>query len=87
MRCLHARILLVTWALASLPAIAQESTDATHAAPSPDAVSWVRIDGRPVIGLRGIPTYPAQRRAAEVKGRILAVANDPATDPATARGA
>jgi small-conductance mechanosensitive channel len=57
---------------------------ASDAPPDPSGtVSWVRIDGRPVIGLRGISTYPAQQRATEVENRILAVANDPAISPAT----
>lgn len=83
MRCPHSRILLIAWALASSMAIAQEATGPPNAEPSTDAVSWVRIDGRPVIALRGIRTYPAQQRATEVKHRILAVANDPAIAPAS----
>ncbi|HEY0685667.1 MAG TPA: mechanosensitive ion channel domain-containing protein [Steroidobacter sp.] len=81
MRPLAASV-VVAWVFASCPAIAQQSTGPPEAAPAIDAVSWVRIDGRPVIGLRGIPTYPAQRRVAEVQSRILAVANDPAIAPA-----
>lgn len=68
--------------VASSGAIAQQATGPPEAAPATEAVSWVRIDGRPVIGLRGIPTYPAQRRATEVENRIIAVANDPTITPA-----
>lgn len=82
MRWHPARLLVVAWVLASAPAIAQQSTGPPEAAPSPDSISWVRIDGRPVIGLRGISTYPAQRRAAEVQERIIAVADDPTIAPA-----
>lgn len=81
MRHLHAS-LAIAWALIGSAAVAQEPAAATDPAV---AVSWVRIDGRPVIGLRGIPTYPSQRRAAEVADRIIAVANDPTFDPATLR--
>jgi small-conductance mechanosensitive channel len=81
MRRFHASI-VVAWALTGSLAIAQESAVPPEVAASTDTFSWVRIDGRPVIGLRGIATYPAQRRAEEVKNRILAVANDPAIAPA-----
>lgn len=82
MRCFHASF-VIAWALAGSLAVAQESAAPSDAASPVDAVSWVRIDGRPVIGLRGISTYPAQQRAAEVENRILAAANDPAIAPAT----
>lgn len=82
MRCIHAS-LLTACALAGSLAAAQEPAAPSDTAASTDTVSWVRIDGRPVIGLRGIPTYPASRRAAEVENRIIAVAKDPAIAPAT----
>lgn len=81
MRWLHAS-LVIGWALAGSLASAQTPPAATDPASATDTVSWVSIDGRRVIGLRGIPTYPAQRRASEVAKRILAVANDPAITPA-----
>ena len=85
MRRFHAFSLLVAWTLASSLAIAQESAGPPDANPATDDVSWVRIDGRAVIGLRGIPTYPSQRRVKEVRDRIIAVANDPAITPAEIR--
>jgi hypothetical protein len=74
--------LIIAGALTGPPAGAQDSAAAAEPASATDDVSWVRIDGRRVIGLRGIPTYPAQRRASEVKDRILAVANDTSFEPA-----
>lgn len=76
---------LIACTLAVPMAIAQESPGSASlpsAAPAPVSISWVRIDGRPVIGLRGIPSYSSQRRAADVKNRIIAVANDPTIAPA-----
>lgn len=82
---LHARSLLIVWTLASPMAAAQDPPAPPDAVPSLGAVSWVRIDGRAVIGLRGIPTYPSEQRARDVKNRILAVANDPTITPASIR--
>lgn len=80
---LHAHSLLIACTLAIPMAFAQEPTSPPSTDASTDAVSWVRIDGRPVIGLRGVPSYPSQRRATDVKNRILAVANDPTIAPAS----
>jgi small-conductance mechanosensitive channel len=43
----------------------------------------VVIDGRSLFSVRGISTYPADRRADEVAGRIRALARDPSFDPST----
>lgn len=83
MQRVHACGLVVAWALVSSVALAQEAASPPDAPPLADDVSWVRIDGRSVMGLRGIPTYPSSRRAAEVRDRIIAIANDPAVTPAT----
>jgi small-conductance mechanosensitive channel len=42
----------------------------------------VRVDGRTLFNLRGLTTYSADRRAADVADRIRALARDPSFDPA-----
>jgi small-conductance mechanosensitive channel len=43
----------------------------------------VMIDGRALFSVRGISTYTADRRAADIAGRIRALARDPSFDPST----
>lgn len=80
---LPARSFLIACTLAIPAAFAQQPASPSSADASTDTVSWVRIDGRPVIGLHGIPSYSSQQRATEVKNRILAVANNPQIAPAS----
>jgi small-conductance mechanosensitive channel len=41
----------------------------------------VMIDGRALFNVRGMSTYPAEKRAADVADRIRALARDPSFDP------
>jgi small-conductance mechanosensitive channel len=43
----------------------------------------VKIDGRTLFNLRGLTTYSAEKRAADVALRIRGLARDPSFDPAT----
>jgi small-conductance mechanosensitive channel len=82
------RTLLATGAtawLASAPAVlaAPPSAQALAAtakteAPAPAAIQSARIivDGRPIVTIAGIPSYPAETRAALAAERIRAVARD-----------
>jgi small-conductance mechanosensitive channel len=68
------------------PAIAQ--SDETLPAADGAAESFVKrspvmIDGRSLFSVRGISTYTADRRAADIAGRIRALARDPSFDPST----
>jgi small-conductance mechanosensitive channel len=46
------------------------------------ATAPVTIDGRVLFSVRGITSYPAPRRAADIEGRIRALARDASIDPA-----
>jgi small-conductance mechanosensitive channel len=61
-------------------AFAQQSPPASHATGT--AVAPVIIDGNKLFRVRGLPAYPATRRAAEIRQRIIDAANDPSFDPA-----
>ena len=41
----------------------------------------VTLDGRVILRVRGISSFPAERRAAEIRGRIKAIAADPGIAP------
>lgn len=43
----------------------------------------VMIDGRTLFNVRGISTYSAEQRAADIAGRIRSLARDPSLDPST----
>lgn len=53
-----------------------DSEDETQIAP-------VNIDGRNLFRVRGIVSYPAEKRAADIRQRILNLARDPAFDPSS----
>lgn len=79
--------LTVMLLFSAVPAIAQDE-GAPPAPADTDAETFVRIapviiDGRTLFNLRGISTHPADQRAAEVAGRIRALARDPLFDPST----
>lgn len=46
-------------------------------------VAPVIIDGNKLFRVRGMPSYPATRRAAEIRERIIDLANDPSFDTAS----
>jgi len=78
-------ILLSTLLVGGLAAFAHDADSVPGAGGGETAVDIapVVVDGLPLFSLRGITTYPAQRRAADVAGRIRALARDPSFDPAT----
>ena len=43
----------------------------------------VEVDGHHLFSVRGLTSYPAERRAAVIAGRIVDLARDPSFDPAT----
>ena len=59
--------------LAAVPASGQDT--AATAAPDSVAVAPVVIDGEVLFSLRGVSAFPAERRAAELAGRIRALAD------------
>jgi hypothetical protein len=44
-------------------------------------LAQVIVDGRMLSNVRGVPAYPAKRRAREIEGRIKAFAADPKLNP------
>jgi small-conductance mechanosensitive channel len=77
-------MLLLTTLIAGV--MAASARDADPAAGPGDAspeTAPVVVDGHPLFTLRGIATFPAERRAAAVAGRIRALARDRSFDPAT----
>ena len=65
--------------IATLPVLAAD--EAAGPVP-PEQVAEVVIDGETLFRVRGVSAYPADRRAAEIRGRIVELARDPAFDPA-----
>lgn len=78
-RWLAAAIPLLFFALAcATPATAQES--AGSVAPAPERVAPVVLDGETLFRVRGVSAYPAERRAAEIRARIVELARDETFD-------
>jgi small-conductance mechanosensitive channel len=83
------RLLVLVWALilGAAPVLALDSSPAPQprdgGAELSDEVAPVAVDGRVLFSLRGIPSYPAVRRAAAVADRIRGLARDPSFDPAS----
>ncbi len=68
-------ILLLAWTFCTaFAAHAQDATRENGAAPWEKAD--VVVDGHLILSVRGISGYPAQRRAAEIRRRIIAIAAD-----------
>jgi len=77
-------LLLVGLVLAALflsRAYAQSGSENDSAVGIQMDVAQVEVDGEVLFQVRGIKTYPAQRRAKEIAGRIKAYADDAALDP------
>jgi small-conductance mechanosensitive channel len=72
---LYAFAALAVLTSASPAARAQDSEEALERAS-------VVIDGRPILAVRGVAGLPAEQRADAIEERILALARDPAFDPA-----
>ena len=64
-------------------AFAQDARPSADEPVAAVATAPVTIDGRVLFNVRGITTYPAERRAAEIEDRIRALARDRSFDPAT----
>jgi small-conductance mechanosensitive channel len=66
------------------PAVASDSSDQTDNGPATDAdtLAAVRapviIDGEEIYSVRGLSTYPAERRARDIEARIRGLASDAA---------
>jgi small-conductance mechanosensitive channel len=79
--------LSLTLLLGATEAMAQGA--AAPAAPEDGAVDLVArtapviIDGRALFNVRGISTYSAEKRAADIAARIRALARDPSVDPSS----
>jgi len=72
--------------LAGLAGVRVNAQSASPSAPQEDvATAPVRVDGVELFQLRGVPSYPAEARAAAVSDRIVAAANDPAIGPDSVR--
>ncbi len=85
MTCRVLRLLLVCVGLALAVPAAADAADKVAASPVPEeqlvsevATAPVEIDGRVVLRLRGALAFPAEKRAAETRSAIIAVAGDPA---------
>jgi len=84
-RCLSLTVALLLAALSwAMPAAAQE-TAAQEEIPMHNRVAPVVIDGHTLFTVRGISAYPAPRRAAEIRARIIEVAKDETIDVAALR--
>jgi len=74
----HALAALVLWISVAwcLPAMAQQEGSApVNGGDVPDRAPVI-IDGETLMYLRGVTAYPAERRASEVRDRIIALARD-----------
>jgi small-conductance mechanosensitive channel len=81
--CRMAMLLLLGLVLAS-PAWAQTDATATvNQSESKVSSAPVLVDGQRLFLLRGVTAYPAVQRAAVVRDRIVAIAEDESFDPST----
>lgn len=78
---LRASSIIVAVTLTIATASAQESPAQSGASQPSAAPAWVSIDGRPLFPVRGIPSYPAEKRADEVERRIVKAAEDVSVTP------
>jgi small-conductance mechanosensitive channel len=73
--------LLAAW-LCAAPLAAQEGV-APPGTAAHDRVAAVVLDGETLFQVRGVSAYPAERRAADIRARIVELARDRDFDPAT----
>jgi hypothetical protein len=86
-------IVLVLLSMASLhaqpsgPPPAASETQVTSLPDSADEVQWATIglDGNIITKIRGVSSFPASQRAAEINARIHALAEDTAIDTSSIR--
>ena len=74
-------LLLALLPAASGEAVAQPAGTEAMAATGGPQFAPVVVDGRTLFFLRGITSYPAEQRAADVRDRIIAAARDAAVTP------
>ena len=72
--------LTVLFGTLSTQVLAQQQT--TPSNPTGVSVAPVIVDGNKLFRVRGMPSYPATRRAAEIRQRIIDLANDESFDTA-----
>ncbi|MEE4145943.1 MAG: hypothetical protein V2I26_14150, partial [Halieaceae bacterium] len=75
--------LVLTGLLLGLPALADSATTAV-----PDEallVAPVVVDGKTLLRVRGISSYPAEVRAGRIRDRIISVAKDASIAPDSGR--
>jgi len=85
MHRIAALLLLIALAIACRVALAE---DAATAPEHPDArimTAAVTLDGRVLFQVRGLTSYPAEKRAADIRERIAAIARDAAVNPDSLR--
>ncbi len=71
------RLLLGLWLLCGLlstPALAEQQPPVSD--PTGTQVAPVIVDGNKLFRVRGLPAYPASRRASEIRQRIIGLAGD-----------
>jgi small-conductance mechanosensitive channel len=76
-------VFLLFVAVCTAPLAAQEPAES--AKPTSGQVAEVVLDGTTLFRVRGVAAYPAERRAAEVRARIIELARDADFDVATLR--
>ena len=72
--------LAVLFVTLSIQALAQQQAPPSD--PTGASVAAVIVDGNKLFRVRGMPSYPATRRAAEIRQRIIDLANDESFDTA-----
>jgi len=80
-RWLRSWLLVLALVVAAWPAVAQVQAGGGEVADAELPSSPVEIDGKVLFSVRGSVSYPAERRAAAIAGRIAAVAGDRSFDP------
>lgn len=84
-RYLACLLVIAALAISAANALAQspeEAPPATGIADAEQNTAAVRVDGEVLFRLRGVTSYPAPERAAQVRDRILGLARDDTFDPA-----
>ena len=75
-------VLFSLWILSGLVGTSAFAQQPPAAEPAGSSTAPVIIDGRKLFRVRGISSYPATRRASEVRQRIIDLAKDESFDPA-----
>jgi len=75
-------LLLSVWVFSGLFGASAFAQQPPAADPVGVNLAPVIIDGKKLLRVRGLSSYPATRRASEIRQRIIDLANDPSFDPA-----